>query len=365
MTPQPLRVGLVGCGNISDIYITNAPKVGGYIVAACADLDLDRARSKAAQHGIPKAGPLGEILADPEIDLILNLTPPGAHAEIGLAAVGAGKHLYNEKPLAIEIADARKLLDLAERRGVLVGCAPDTILGAGYATCRRLLGGGAIGSPVGAVGFMMCKGPELWHPDPAFFYRRGAGPLFDMGPYYLSALVSLFGPIRRVSALNRVTLAEREILSEPRRGQRVRVETPTHVSATLEFDAGPVATLVMSFDVWTHSMPPIELFGSEGTITAPDPNGFGGPVKLRRRDAPGAEEQPLDPGHAENARGLGVRELAGAIARGDRRSASGELALHVLETMHAVVESGDTGKAVTVRSTVGAWNRSAAEPAPV
>lgn len=350
MTPDPLRVGLVGCGNISDIYIANADNIGGYRITACADIDPDRARAKADQHDLPRACTLEDMLDDPEIDLILNLTPPGAHAQIGLAALEAGKHLYNEKPLAIDLADATRMLDLAERSGLLVGCAPDTILGAGYATCRRLLREGAIGEPVAAVGFMMCKGPELWHPDPAFFYRRGAGPLFDMGPYYLSALVSLFGPIRRVAALNRVTLAERVIVSEPNKGQVIPVETPTHVSATLEFDAGPVATLVMSFDVWTHAMPPIEVFGAEGTLTAPDPNGFGGPIHLRRRDEPERDEQPLDPGHAENSRGLGIRELAAAIARGDTRARSGRLALHVLEAMHAILRSGETGQAVELRT---------------
>ena len=353
MTAQPLRVGLIGCGNISDIYITNAASLGGYRVVACADLDPERARLKAEKHAIARAGSPDDLFADPGIDLILNLTPPAAHAAISLAALEAGKHLYSEKPLAIELADARRMLDLAHRTGRLVGCAPDTFLGAGYQTCRRLLEAGEIGTPVAAVGFMMCRGPESWHPDPAFFYKHGAGPLFDMGPFYLTALVSLFGHIRRVTASARVSFPEREITSEPRRGQRIRVETPTHISAALEFASGPVATLIMSFDVWTHTLPFLEIYASEGTLTAPDPNTFDGPVRLRVRDAPESREVPLDPGHHDNARGLGLRDMAAAIAEHRAPRASGEQALHVLEAMHAVLRAGATGEAVPIEPTPG------------
>jgi predicted dehydrogenase len=352
MNGPPLRVGLIGCGNISDIYITNAAGLGGYRIVACADLDPERARLKAEKHAIARAGSPDDLFADPEIDLILNLTPPAAHAAIGLAALEAGKHLYSEKPLAVELADARRLLDIARRNGKLVGCAPDTFLGAGYRTCRRLLEAGEIGTPVAAVGFMMCRGPESWHPDPAFFYKRGAGPLFDMGPYYLTALVSLFGPMRRVVSLARATFPEREILSEPRRGTHIRVETPTHISASIEFESGPVATLVMSFDVWTHTLPFLEIYGSEGTLTAPDPNTFDGPVRLRARDGAEARALPLDPGHHDNARGLGLRDMAAALAEHRAPLASGQLALHVLEAMHAVLHAGATGGAVTIDSTV-------------
>ncbi len=350
MGVKPLRVGLVGCGNISDIYITNARRLGGYTVEACCDIDAERARAKAAQHGIARACAFEAILEDPTIDLVLNLTPPSAHAPIGLAAASAGKHVYNEKPLAIDLADARRILETARGHGRLVGCAPDTFLGAGYQTCASLLANGVIGSPVGAVGFMMYRGPELWHPDPAFFYERGAGPLFDMGPYYITALVSLFGPVRRVASITRTTFARREVASEPRRGEMLPVETPTHVSASLEFDEGPVASLLMSFDVWSHSMPSVEIFGSEGTILAPDPNGFGGPVRVRVRDEKESREAPLIPGHAENSRGLGIRDLAAAAAEGRAPLASGELALHVLETMHAILESSASGRAIEIRS---------------
>lgn len=352
MTPTPLRVGLVGCGNISDIYITNAARLGGYTVNACADLDHDRARAKAAQHGIPAALSVADLIAHPDVDLVLNLTPPAAHAAVGLAAAEAGKHVYNEKPLAIDIADARRILETAARHKRLVGCAPDTVLGAGYQTVRRLIDEGTIGPPVGAVGTMMYSGPERWHPDPEFFYKRGAGPLFDMGPYYLTAMITLFGPIRRVAALARVTLPEREITSEPKRGQKVRVETPTHVCASIEFVSGPIANLIMSFDVWSHTLPCMEIFGAEGTITAPDPNGFGGPIKLRVRDEKEASEVPLDPGHAENSRGLGVVDLAAAAAEGRQPLASGALALHVLESMHAILNSAASGSSVTIASRI-------------
>lgn len=339
MTTMPLRIGVVGCGNISDVYIANAPRLGGYRVVACSDVDHDRAAAKSRQHGIPTACSFQSMLRDPAVDLILNLTPPAFHASVALAALEAGKHVYNEKPLACDLDDGHRLVEFARKQGLFVGCAPDTFLGAGYQTCRRLVDQGAIGQPVGAVGFMMCRGPELWHPDPAVFYRRGAGPLFDMGPYYISALVSLFGPVRRVAAIARVTFAEREIVSLPRRGERFAVETPTTVSASLEFTSGPVATLVMSFDIWSHSLPCIELYGSEGTISAPDPNTFGGPVKLRERDEPAGRDLALDEGYADNSRGIGVCDLAEALATGREPRAGGELALHVLEVMHAILDS--------------------------
>jgi predicted dehydrogenase len=355
MTPPPLRVGLVGCGNISDVYIRNGPRLGAYEVTACCDIDPDRAERKAAEHGISRVCPLGELLADPSIDLILNLTPPASHGPVGVAAAEAGKHVYSEKPLAIELADARRILDAARRNGRLVGCAPDTFLGAGYQTCRRLIDEGAIGVPVAAVGAMMYSGPEHWHPDPAFFYKHGAGPLFDMGPYYLTALVTLLGPVARVSAMARTTLAEREITSEPRRGQRFAVETPTHVSMSLEFASGPVATLLMSFDVCSHTLPFLQVYGSEATLHAPDPNTFGGPVALRRRTGSEASELPLDAGHGDNARGLGVADLAAAAWQGRAPRASGALALHVLQTLHATLDSAASGQAVAIEG----WNQDA------
>ena len=231
---RPVVVGVVGCGNISDIYLKNLTARPSVTVVACADLLLERAKAKAAAHGVPRACTVDELLADPDVELVLNLTIPAAHAEVALRAVESGKSVYNEKPLAIERADARRLLDRAAELGVKVGGAPDTFLGAGLQTCRRLIDEGVIGTPVAFTAAMLSHGPEGWHPDPAFFYLKGAGPLFDMGPYYLTALVTLLGPIARVSAGVRASFPTRRVTSEPGPERDVPVEVATHVAATLE-----------------------------------------------------------------------------------------------------------------------------------
>ncbi len=331
-----VKVGIVGCGNISDIYLTNCRTYEDLEVVRLADIDLERAAAKAAQYGVPLSGTLAELLADPAVDIVLNLTIPAAHAEVSLAALGAGKHVYTEKPLAVTMEDGRRILALAQRKGLRVGVAPDTVLGGGIQTCRKLIDEGAIGTPVAATAFMMYGGPESWHPNPGFLYEIGAGPMFDMGPYYLSAFVTLLGPIRRVTGTAVISYPERLITSEPLYGQTIRVQTPTHIAGVLDFVSGAAATLITSFDVkGGTSLPSIEIYGSEGSLLVPDPNTFGGPVKIRK---PGWEEQwrdvPLTHEHTDNARGIGLLDMARALRSGEPHRAAGEVGLQTLEAMH-------------------------------
>ena len=344
-------VGIVGCGVISEIYMKNLRAAAGVELVACADLDLERARARAAQFGVPKAVGVGELLADPAVELVVNLTIPAAHAEVGLAAVAAGKSVYNEKPLTIALEDGRRLVEAARARGVRVGGAPDTFLGAGLQTCRAVLDGGEIGAPVAATAFVLGHGPEGWHPDPAFYYQVGGGPLLDMGPYYLTALVSLLGPIRRVTGSARASFPERTIGSKPKAGQKIPVEVATHAASVLDFEAGPIATMVTSFDVWASEAPKLELYGAEGSLGLPDPNTFGGPVHLRRAGEEAWREVPVARPYAANSRGLGAADMAAALRSGRPHRASGELTLHVLEVMHAVEQASREGRHVEIAST--------------
>ena len=344
------KIGFVGCGNISDVYFKMSQSFENLEVLACTDLDMQRARAQAAKHGLPRACTLQEMLADPEIQIIVNLTPPGAHADIARQALEAGKSVYNEKPLAIERQDGRHLLELAENNRLHLGCAPDTFLGAGLQTCRKLIDEGAIGEPVGAAAFMLGHGPEAWHPDPDFFYQHGAGPMFDVGPYYLTALVTLLGPVKRVTGSARISFPERTIGSGPKRGNKITVRTPTHIAGVLDFTDGTVATIITSFDVWKSNMPYIEIYGSEGTISTPDPNTFGGPVRMWCTKSEAWEEIPLVPGYTENSRSLGVADMARALQTGRQQRASGQLGYHVLDIMHAIHEASREGKHIEITS---------------
>ena len=348
---ERLRVGIVGAGNISGIYLKNLALFPATEVVALADLDLDRAKSVAQAHGVPNALSTDELLAHPNVDLVLNLTIPAAHAEVARRAVEAGKHVYNEKPLAVDLSDGRGLVADAEQKGVRVGCAPDTFLSAGQQRSRRIIESGAIGTPVVAHGFMMSTGPESWHPSPEFFYKRGAGPLFDMGPYYLTAFVNLFGPIRSVVAGTRTTWGERTIGSEPLKGQTISVETPTTIVATVEFISGMLAQLTTTFDAG-GSFPNISVFGSEGSLVVPDPNNFDGPTLLTSKGNE-AEDRREGLPFARNSRGIGVVDLAYAVEEGRPARASGALALHVLEAMTGILRSGEEGRRVEMESNPG------------
>ena len=351
MTGLPARIGVIGCGNISGIYLKNSRLFEGLDVVACADLDMDRARARAAEYDVPLVCTVEELLDNRRVDVILNLTIPRAHAEIGLAALASGKHVYNEKPLALGREDARRMLEAASARGLLIGCAPDTFLGGGLQTCRKLIDDGWIGEPISASATFWSHGPETWHPDPEFFYQPGAGPMFDMGPYYITALVALMGPVRRVTGSTRTTYPERTITSEPHRGEIISVKTPTHIAGVLDFVSGAVATIVTSFDVWPHEQTYIEIFGTEGTLRVPDPNTFGGPVRVRRANAKQWSKFPLTHGHTTNSRGIGLAELARALRSGRPHRANGDLAYHVLDTMHAFFDASRENCHVELTST--------------
>jgi predicted dehydrogenase len=361
MTFIPVKTAVIGCGNISSIYLENAAKWDILDLVACADLDIARDESQAAKFNVPRALPVADVLADPDIELIINLTIPAAHAKVGLAALRAGKSVFNEKPLAISRAEGQLLLQEAQARGLRVGNAPDTFLGGGLQTCRQLLDAGEIGTPVAATGFMFIRGPEAWHPDPGFLYQVGAGPLFDIGPYYLTTLVSMLGPIHRVTGSARITYPERTIGSGPKQGQKIPVETPTHIASILDFASGPVATLVTSFDVSVSAGAALNLYdvggalleiqGTAGTLCMPDPNTFGGPVRVRRLGEAGWREIPLTHAHTSNSRCLGVADLAYALRTGRPHRANGELGYHILDTMYAVLEASSTGQHIELTST--------------
>jgi predicted dehydrogenase len=347
-----VKVGIIGCGAISGIYLKNAPRFGNIEIAACADLVIERAQEKAAEYGIPKACTPEELLADPEIEIVLNLTIPNAHASIGFAALEAGKSVYNEKPLTIRREDGQKLLALAKEKGLLVGGAPDTFLGAGLQTCRQLIDEGVIGEPVAATAFMMGHGHESWHPDPEFYYQVGGGPMFDMGPYYLTALTTLIGPVAAVSGATRISFPTRTITSAKKYGSLIKVEIPTHVAGLLHFGNGAIGTLVMSFDVWRASLPFIEIYGSEGTLSVPDPNTFGGPVRVYTPAKREWEEVPLTRPFGDNSRGLGVADMARALRDGGTPRADGGLTYHILDIMHAVHDAADAKRTVELGSTI-------------
>jgi len=347
----PVKVGLVGCGTISRIYCQNAKYLEAIDIVACADLLPERARARAEEFGIPRAMSVEHLLADAEVELVLNLTIPRAHAEVALAAIESGKSVYNEKPLAVTRADGRRMLDRAAEKGVRVGCAPDTFLGGGLQTCRQLIDEGAIGEPVAAVAFFLNHGHESWHPDPDFYFQPGAGPLFDMGPYYLTALTSLVGPIRRVTSSAQITFPERTITSQPKNGTKIQVNTPTHVAGVLDFANGAVGTLITSFDVWPTDLPRIEIYGTTGNLSVPDPNTFGGPVRLRRAGEKEWSEVPLSHGFVTNSRGIGLADLAHAIRSGRPHRASGELSYHVLDVMESLLEASAAGRHVDIVST--------------
>ncbi|MFC5407471.1 Gfo/Idh/MocA family protein [Cohnella soli] len=345
------KVGIIGCGNISSIYFTNLKRFHMLEVVACADLNLERAKEQAALYGVPKACGADELLADPDIDIVLNLTIPAAHADIHLRALEAGKHSYGEKPLALNLEDGKRILSLAREKGLAVGCAPDTFLGGSLQTCRKLIDDRWIGEPIGATAFMMSEGPESWHPNPGFLYQKGAGPLFDMGPYYLTALVHLLGPIRRVSGSTRITYPERMITNDYHYGDKIQVQTPTHTAGLLDFHSGAVCTMITSFDVWGSKLPHIEIYGTHGTMIVPDPNDFGGPILVKRHDWPEFKEIPMVYGFTGNHRGLGLLDMAHGIASKQSHRANGELAYHVLEAMHGFEISSNEGRHYDVAST--------------
>lgn len=345
-----VKVGVVGCGHISPQYFKSMGKFPIMEVVACADLDLELAKRRAREFEVPKGCAVDELLDDPTIQIVVNLTVPHAHAAVNQLILEAGKHAHTEKPFAVQKEDGEHVLCLAREKGLRVGGAPDTFLGGGLQTCRKLIDDGWIGDPVAAVGFFAGHGPEQWHPNPEFFYQVGGGPMFDMGPYYLTALVTLLGPVERVTGSTRISFSERVITNPERRfGEKLLVEVPTHVTGVLDFASGPVATIVTSFDVWSHHLPWVEIYGSEGSLSVPDPNTFGGPVRIKRAGQDAWQEIPLT--HSDQVRrGIGVADLAYGIVYDRPHRASGELVYHVLELMHAFREASESGTHIDVKS---------------
>lgn len=340
---KTVGIGLVGCGNICDIYFENARRFENITMIGCADILPERAREKAEQYELAKAyASVEEMLADPKVELVVNLTIPAAHGEIALAALEAGKHVYGEKPLALELKNARRMLDVAAKNGLRVGCAPDTFLGGRLQTARKLIDDGWIGQPVSGTAFMQCHGHETWHPNPAFFYQQGGGPMLDMGSYYLTAFVSLLGPVHRTCASTRAAFPQRTITSEEHYGQTVDVEIPTHYAGVLDFEQGAAVSVVTSFDVWAHKMPNLEIHGTTGSLSLGDPNNFSGPLEICRSPEEGWKEVPLSHAYTENFRCLGVADMAQAIQSGRPHRASGDLAYHVLEIMRSFETSSES-----------------------
>lgn len=348
-------IGIIGCGSISDAYFKGAARSAFVQVKACADLSAEAAQAKAALHGVAALS-TAALLADPDISLVVNLTVPLAHAAVSRQIIEAGKHVYSEKPLAATFADAAALMEHAQARGLRVGCAPDTFMGAGHQACRRALDSGAIGQAVGGAAVIMGHGAESWHPNPEFFYKAGGGPVLDMGPYYVTQLVNLLGPVRRAAALASIGNPTRTITSEPLAGTKIQVDVPTTVNAILEFASGANVALSASWDVWKHNRAsPIEIYGTEGTLLGVDPNFFGHTPRLCGPDGEwrdvdiaahpfGTPNRPMRNGTMQaDYRMIGLVDMAMAIGQQRPHRASGELALHVLEVLEALIDSSASG----------------------
>ncbi|MFW6058971.1 MAG: Gfo/Idh/MocA family protein [Phycisphaeraceae bacterium] len=352
---EPVKVGVIGCGDIfNKQYAKCAAQYPILEIAACADLDMDKARHAAETHNIPRVCSVDELLADPSIEVVLNLTIPAAHVPVGLQAVEAGKHVFSEKPFGISVSEGQQLIDAAAAKGLRLGCAPDTFLGTSHQTCRLLIDEGAIGTPVAALALFLSRGPEHWHPNPEFYYAPGGGPMFDMGPYYLTALTNLLGPMQRVTGMAGIQIPDRVVGkgAPDREGNKIDVKTPDHVAGHIAYTSGAIATIVTSFatagrtDDGRH---PITIFGTEGTLAVPDPNGFDGSILLQPRGE--KEWQEIAPRHDHpNGRSLGLAEMCHAIRAERAHRASGELAFAVLAAMEGFLTSSERGAPVEINA---------------
>jgi predicted dehydrogenase len=336
-----LNVGIIGCGNISPAYQKGCTIFRALNLKACADLNMESAAKRAEEWHI-NAVSVDALLADPTIDIVINLTVPKVHARVSMDILRAGKHAYCEKPLALDTQEGKDILELAASKNLRVGCAPDTFLGAGLQTSRKLIDDGWIGRPLAGTALMLGAGPESWHPNPAFFYAQGGGPLLDMGPYYITALVHLLGPISAVSAMASKSGPGRLATCKEHFGEILPVEVATHNSGSLLFENGAVVTIAVSFDVPRHTHKPIEIYGTEGSISIPDPNTFGGPISVFRPGNEDWKEMPFAYGYHENSRSIGAADMAHAIHSGRPHRCNGALALHVLEVMKAFEKSQES-----------------------
>lgn len=354
------RIGVIGCGNISGTYFEKGPLFKGLDIVACADANHAAAEAAAGKHGI-KAVPVEELLGDDSVDAVVNLTVPDAHCEVSASILEAGKHCYSEKPLSVKLEDGKRIQELAESKGLVAGCAPDTFLGGAHQRARKAVDDGDVGRVTTGSCHVQSPGMEMWHPNPDFFFRPGGGPVLDLGPYYVANLVNLIGPVRRLAAMSNVAWEERTITSEPRSGERIKVETPTTLMALLEFDSGAKVTFTASWDVWAHGHRNMEIYGTEGTLYVPDPNFFNGDVVLVGRD--GKEETLPDGGHPfgvpnlehqgmqlANYRTAGLADMLDAVAEGREPRCSVGRALHSLEVMLGILESAREGRYVDIES---------------
>lgn len=359
MSAQRLGIGFIGTGNISSAYlraITGHENMAGFPVLdikGLADMRPEASQARAAEFGL-KAMSIEEMLASPDIQLIVNLTIPRAHVEVGLKVLAAGKHVYSEKPLGITYAEGKTLLDAANKAGLRIGSAPDTFLGGSHQAARAVVDSGALGQIVGGTAFFQCPGHEAWHPDPAFYYDIGGGPVLDMGPYYITDLVNLLGPVARVSAMSSRLRTQRPVLSEPKQGEIMDVKVDTHVTGALGFANGAVVQVGLSFDVAAHKHVPLELYGTDASLIVPDPNFFGGDVELRKRGGDQTWTQvPVTQPYADgNYRSLGVADMATGILENRPHRANGDLALHVLEVMEAFEIASREGRTIEIKTPV-------------
>ena len=345
----PVGVGIIGAGVISNTYIENLTGFADTEVVAIGDLYPDVARSRAEEHGIPTAGDVSAVLENPDVELVVNLTIPVAHAQVAGQAIAAGKHVWNEKPLTLDRASGQSLLEAADAAGLRIGCAPDTFLGTALQTSRRLLEEGAVGTPLSALVLMQGPGPESWHPNPAFLFQEGAGPLFDIGPYYLTALAQFFGAVRSVAAIGSKSREKRTIGSGPKAGEEFEVTVPSQHAALVAYESGQSATMIYSFDSAVKRTL-LEVTGTEGTMLVPDPNRFAGEVMVQRPDD--EDWQSVAVTEELSSRGTGALDMARALREGRPHRATGALAYHVLDTMISVAESAVSGQFVEVESSV-------------
>lgn len=367
--PQVSGVGIIGCGNIAEHYLKLAPMFNGIEVRACADINHEAAKARAEEFGV-RALSVEDLLSSDEIDIVVNLTIPAVHAAVSADILSAGKHVYSEKPFALSLKESSALLELADKKNLRVGSAPDTFLGGVHQHARALLDSGVVGKITSGTAHVQGSGMESWHPNPDFFFKPGAGPVLDIGPYYITNLVQLLGPVKCVAALSTTPSPERTITSEERYGEKIQVETPTTIHALLSFESGATITLGTSWDVWSHDHNHMELYGELGTLYVPDPNFFGGELRITDREEPIATPDAYDhpfgiPNEEEddgsmraNYRAAGLADMAIAISEGREHRCSAELATHVVDVMVSILESGERGEFIDI-------NTRCARPAPL
>jgi predicted dehydrogenase len=356
-----LGVGVIGCGNISAAYLGLAPLFRGIEMRACADINMDAAKARAREFKV-RAETVDELLKDDEIDIVVNLTIPAVHHQVSKEVLDAGKHVYSEKPFVLCLEEGEDLKQRAEKKGLRIGSAPDTFLGGSHQLARRLIDDGRLGKITSGTAYVMSRGMEHWHPNPDFFFQPGAGPVLDIGPYYITNLIQLIGPVKRVAAVATTPRTERTITSKPRNGEKIKVTTPTTIHALIEFANGAVVTLNTSWDVWHHGHKPMELYGEDGTLHVPDPNFFGGEVSYTKQNSTVKKmpkwEHPFGVPNQEHAHGMmanyrtaGLADMAIAIKEGRPHRCSMEIALHAVEVMTGILKAGETSCFVEMKTT--------------